>query len=68
MHYRPANMVVSVAGDCTHEAVAAELESRFAGTGRRGSTQRRRPGPDTVRSMWCAGPTEQAHLVYGAAR
>ena len=32
LHYRPSNMVVSVAGDCTHEAVAADLERRFAGT------------------------------------
>ena len=34
-HYRPANMVVSAAGDCTHDMVAAALEERFAGSRRR---------------------------------
>ncbi len=32
LHYRPSNMVVSVAGDCTHDAAAAELQQRFAGS------------------------------------
>ena len=65
-HYRPANMVVSVAGDCTHEAVAADLERRFAGTpGGAAPTAhcarpRRGRALDVVRR-----PTEQAHLVYG---
>src|SRR5579862_6216813 len=31
VHYRPSNMVVSVAGDCTHEAVVADIERRFTG-------------------------------------
>ena len=66
VHYRPANMVVSVAGDCTHEAVAAELESRFAGTGGGEAPRRRAPGPDTVPLNVVRRPTEQAHLVYGA--
>jgi len=64
-HYRPANMVVSVAGDCGHESVAADLERRFAGT-QGGEVPVRMPpetevlGLDVVRR-----PTEQAHLVYG---
>ncbi len=46
LHYRPGNMVVSVAGDCTHEAVADELERRFAGhAGRRPPRCAARPGP-----------------------
>ena len=49
-HYRPANMVVSVAGDCTHEAVAADLERRFAGTpGGTGAGPHARPGPERDR-------------------
>jgi predicted Zn-dependent peptidase len=31
LHYRPSNMVVSVAGDCTHDAVAEDLQQRVAG-------------------------------------
>ena len=67
LHYRPANMVVSVAGDCTHDAVAADLERAF----RRHPGRRRRraaptaPGPDTVALDVVRRSTEQAHLVYG---
>jgi predicted Zn-dependent peptidase len=65
-HYRPSNMVVSVAGDCTHDAVASELERRFAGL-RGGETPRRvAPGPEAVALDVMRRPTEQAHLVYGA--
>ncbi len=65
-YYRPDNMVVSVAGDCTHEAVAADLEQRFAGV-RGGEAPRRvAPGPDAVALDVVRRPTEQAHLVYGA--
>jgi predicted Zn-dependent peptidase len=66
VHYRPANMVVSVAGDCTHEAVADELERRFAGANGGAAPARRAPGPDTVALDVVRRPTEQAHLVYGA--
>jgi len=64
-HYRPANMVVSVAGDCRHEAVAADLERRFAGT--RGGTvpARTAPEPDVVPLDVARRQTEQAHIVYG---
>ena len=66
LHYRPANMVVSVAGDCSHEVAADELERRFAG--QRGGTApvRRAPGPTSVTLDVVRRPTEQAHLVYGA--
>jgi predicted Zn-dependent peptidase len=69
LHYRPANMVVSVAGDCTHDAAAAELEQRFAGgAGENGAGTRPTriaPGPDTVALDVVRRSTEQAHLVYG---
>ena len=66
-HYRPGNMVVSVAGDCRHDevadgdrapllrAAAAASAPPGAGPGYRGPS----PWP------WSAGPTEQAHLVLG---
>jgi predicted Zn-dependent peptidase len=64
-HYRPGNMVVSVAGDCTHDGVAADLERRF--TGHLGGTAptRAAPGPATERLRVVRRPTEQAHVVYG---
>jgi predicted Zn-dependent peptidase len=64
-HYRPANMVVSVAGDCTHEAVAADLERRFAGTPGGEAPVRTAPGPDARALHVVRRPTEQAHVVYG---
>jgi predicted Zn-dependent peptidase len=64
-HYRPANMVVSAAGDCTHDAVAAELERRFAGTAGGAAPVRTAPAPDVVPLEVVRRPTEQAHIVYG---
>jgi predicted Zn-dependent peptidase len=64
-HYRPANMVVSVAGDCTHDAVAGALEERFAGAVGGGAPARLAPGPETGGLEVVRRPTEQAHLVYG---
>jgi predicted Zn-dependent peptidase len=64
-HYRPANMVVSVAGDCTHDAVAADLERRFAGTSGGVVPIRTAPGPDTIALDVVRRSTEQAHVVYG---
>ncbi len=65
-HYRPSNMVVSVAGDCRHDTVAADLERRFAGTQGGSVPERTAPGPDVVALDVVRRPTEQAHLVYGA--
>ena len=64
-HYRPGNMVVSVAGDCTHDAVAADLERRFAGEHGGEAPQRTAPGPEAERLHVVRRPTEQAHVVYG---
>lgn len=64
-HYRPGNMVVSVAGDCTHETAAAEIERRFAGGVGGAAPVRTAPGDATVALDVVRRPTEQAHLVYG---
>jgi predicted Zn-dependent peptidase len=64
-HYRPANMVVSVAGDCTHQAVAADLERRFSGQPGGQSPVRAAPGPEVRPLHVVRRPTEQAHVVYG---
>jgi len=64
-HYRPGNMVVSVAGDCTHDAVAADLEQRFAGQLGGTAPVRAAPGPEARRLHVVRRPTEQAHVVYG---
>ncbi|HEX3794596.1 MAG TPA: pitrilysin family protein [Acidimicrobiales bacterium] len=64
-HYRPGNIVVSVAGDCTHDAVAEDLERRFAGQPGGVAPTRAAPGPDSRRIHVVRRPTEQAHVVYG---
>jgi predicted Zn-dependent peptidase len=64
-HYRPGNMVVSVAGDCTHDGVAADLERRFSGQSGGAAPARRAPGPEARRLHVVRRPTEQAHVVYG---
>jgi predicted Zn-dependent peptidase len=64
-HYRPGNMVVSVAGDCTHDGVAADLERRFTGQGGGTAPSRGAPGSATERLRVVRRPTEQAHVVYG---
>jgi predicted Zn-dependent peptidase len=65
-HYRPDNMVVSVAGDCTHEGVAADLERRFTGVPGGSGPTRLAPDDRTRALQVVRRPTEQAHLVYGA--
>jgi predicted Zn-dependent peptidase len=59
-------MVVSVAGDCTHEAVAAELEGRFAGLRGGEAPARSAPATEALNLEVVRRATEQAHLVYGA--
>jgi predicted Zn-dependent peptidase len=65
-HYRPANMVVSVAGDCRHDEVAAALEERFAGSPGGEAPARSVPEVEPVPLEVLRRDTEQAHLVYGA--
>jgi predicted Zn-dependent peptidase len=64
-HYRPGNIVVSVAGDCSHAAVAADVERRFAGQPGGAAPSRTAPGPEAQRLHVVRRPTEQAHVVYG---
>ncbi|HEY1827413.1 MAG TPA: pitrilysin family protein [Acidimicrobiales bacterium] len=64
-HYRPSNMVVSVAGDCRHEQVATDLEARFAGQTGGCAPSRTAPNNDTVPLRVERRATEQAHVVYG---
>ncbi len=66
LHYRPGNMVVAVAGDLDHGAVADGLESRFAGRAG-GSTPIRKPPGDEVEPLRVVRrSTEQAHLVIAS--
>jgi predicted Zn-dependent peptidase len=62
-HYRPGNIVVSVAGDCAHEDVAEALAQRF-GDRPPGGAPDRQPVGDAVDPLCVVRrPTEQAHLV-----
>jgi predicted Zn-dependent peptidase len=62
-HYRPGNMVVSVAGDCRHEEVAAALHGRFASRPGGAAPVRAPVGPEVSPLVAVRRPTEQAHLV-----
>ncbi len=62
-HYRPRNMVVSVAGDCTHEDVVAALADRFAHRPGGAAPARQPVGSDVRTLSVVRRPTEQAHLV-----
>ncbi|HUZ09213.1 MAG TPA: pitrilysin family protein [Acidimicrobiales bacterium] len=65
-HYRPGNMVVSVAGDCRHEHLAEAVESRFGGLSGGEAPSRRPPEAPVDPLVVVRRPTEQAHLVLGA--
>ncbi len=62
-HYRPGNIVVSVAGDCRHDEVAAALEGRFAARPGGGAPARPAVGSGVEPLAVVRRPTEQAHLV-----
>jgi predicted Zn-dependent peptidase len=63
LHYRPGNMVVAVAGDLDHQAVAEGLEARFEGPAG-GATPERQPPDDKVDPLRVTRrATEQTHLV-----
>ena len=64
-HYRPGNIVVSVAGDCDHDTVAAALEGRFADRPGGSAPGRSAPGPEVAPLAVVRRSTEQAHLVLG---
>ncbi|MGH9062806.1 MAG: M16 family metallopeptidase [Acidimicrobiales bacterium] len=62
-HYRPANMVVSVAGRIDHDSVAEGLARRLAGRAGGERPVREPPGEDLGPLVVTSRPTEQAHLV-----
>ncbi|MDA8311787.1 MAG: pitrilysin family protein [Actinomycetota bacterium] len=64
-HYRPANVVVSVAGDCRHDEIAEALEQRFSARPGGGAPVRAPAGPDVEPLVVLRRATEQAHLVLG---
>jgi predicted Zn-dependent peptidase len=64
-HYRPENIVVSVAGDCDHQAIADVLEQRFTGRPGGGLPPRLPPVDPPQPLMVLRRSTEQAHLVLG---
>ena len=64
-HYRPENMVVSVAGDCDHDDVAGAIEDRFGGHTGGGAPDRHAPGEPVEPLVVLTRPTEQAHLTLG---
>jgi predicted Zn-dependent peptidase len=64
-HYRPANMVVAVAGRVDHDEVAADIERHFEGLGGGEAPPRTAPGHDVVPLTVETRDSEQAHLVIG---
>ena len=62
-HYRPGNIVVSVAGDCTHGHLVGLLEDRFGSRPGGAAPDRTAPGPGVRPLVVVRRPTEQAHLV-----
>ena len=64
-HYRPANIVVAAAGDVDHEALSAEIESRFAGGPVGAVPLRKAPGEELLRLDVTTRDSEQAQLVLG---
>jgi len=58
-HYRPENIVVAVAGDCHHDQVAAEVESRFRGTAGGVAPPRSAPALRAEPLRTASRPTEQ---------
>jgi predicted Zn-dependent peptidase len=63
--YRPAAMVVAVAGAVQHDEVVAQVEGRFT-DGRGGhARERTAPGPRVVSLTTQRRRTEQAHIALG---
>jgi predicted Zn-dependent peptidase len=74
-HYRPDQLIVSVAGDVSHESVRRKLRAlglgrpRWAGRPHRNESRRElgfAPAPPVREGCWWAErDTEQVHLVWG---
>jgi predicted Zn-dependent peptidase len=63
--YRPATMVVAVAGALDHDAIVAEVERRFPGEPGGARPVREAPSPTVVPLVVRRRRTEQAHLAFG---
>ncbi|MEK6580336.1 MAG: pitrilysin family protein, partial [Bdellovibrionota bacterium] len=74
-HYRPDQIIVSIAGDVSHEAVKRKLKSLTKGrwpgraTGRESKKELGFEPAPTLRSgtWWVTRRTEQVHLVWGVS-
>jgi predicted Zn-dependent peptidase len=64
-HYRPANVVVAVAGDIDHDNIAARIEQRFAGFQGGDAPIRTAPSREVRNLDVTTRDTEQAQLVLG---
>jgi predicted Zn-dependent peptidase len=64
-HYRPGNIVVSVAGDVDHARVAELIESRFGGVTPGRPPERATPGSVVDPVVVTRRDTEQTHLMLG---
>jgi predicted Zn-dependent peptidase len=64
-HYRPENMVVSVAGDCEHDDVARAIEERLGGRTGGSAPERSAPDAPVEPLVVLQRATEQAHLTLG---
>jgi len=64
-HYRPSNIVLAAAGALDHDAIAAGVERRFAGSPGGGPPERRAPAAPPVPVTVVRRQTEQAHVVIG---
>ncbi|HUO47430.1 MAG TPA: pitrilysin family protein, partial [Acidimicrobiales bacterium] len=65
-HYRAGNLVVAAAGDVDHDALAAEVEGRFAARPGGGAPARLQPGDEVDALVVTRRGTEQVQLVLGA--
>jgi predicted Zn-dependent peptidase len=66
-HYRPANMVVALAGAIEHDEATAAIEKRFAGPPGGAPPERHAPSVSPRQIAVVNRPTEQAHVVVGTA-
>ncbi len=65
-HYLPGNMVVAVAGDLDHDAVASGLSDRFGAAVGGATPARDAPSPRVRPLAVTRRSTEQAHVVVAA--
>jgi predicted Zn-dependent peptidase len=63
--YRPANVVVAVAGDVEHDEVVASVSARVAADAGGSAPARQAPDQPPVPLVTLARPVEQAHLAVG---